>query len=163
MLPMWENWTLDTGLQSHQKGGRKDTPQKSVCHLEEEEVEVEVETHVYSINSLKGSVDPLKIEVQLDGCSICMEIDTGATMSVTSETTFNQLWPGRCLSATDVRLCSYTKDPISVLGFVEVKILYHKQTANLPLLVVEDRGPSLLGRNWLNEITLDLEIYPSDS
>ena len=104
---------------SRQKGGRKDTPQKSVCRLEEEE---EVETHVYNINSLKGSVDPLKIEVKLDGCSICMETDTGATRSVMSETTFNQLWPGRCLSATDVRLCSYTKEPISVLGCVEVKI-----------------------------------------
>ena len=138
---------------SCQKGDRKDTLQKSVCRLEEEEEEVE--THVYNINSLKGSVDPLKIEVKLDGCSICMEIDTGATMSVMSETTFNQLWPGRCLSATDVRLCSYTKEPISVLGCVEVKILYHNQTANLPLLVVEGRGPSLFGRNWLKEITLN--------
>ena len=46
---------------SGQKGGRKDTPQKSVCQFEEEEEEVE--THVYNINSLKGLVDPLKIEV----------------------------------------------------------------------------------------------------
>ena len=138
---------------SRQKGGRKDTPQKSVCHLEEEEEEIE--THVYNINSLKGSVDPLKIEVKLDGCSICMETDTGTTMSVMSETTFNQLWPGRCLSATDVRLCSYTKEPISVLGCMEVKISYHNQTAYLLLLVVEGRGPSLFGRNWLKEITLN--------
>ena len=63
---------------SRQKRGRKDTLQKSVCHLEEEEEE-EVETHVYNINSMKGSVDPLKIEVKLDGCSTCMEIDTGVT------------------------------------------------------------------------------------
>ena len=137
---------------SRQKGVRKDTPQKSVCCLEEEE---EVETHVYNINSLKGSVDPLKIEVKLDGCSICMETDTGATMSIMSETTFNQLWPGRCLSATDVRLCSYTKEPISVFNFMDVKISYHNQTATLPLLVVEGRGPYLFGRNWLKEITLD--------
>ena len=64
-----------------------------------------------------------------------------------SETTCNQLWPGRCLSATDVRLHSYTKEPISVLGLMEVKISVHNQTANLPLLVVEGRGPSLFGRN----------------
>ena len=57
-----------------------------------------------------GSVDPLKIQVQLDGCSICMEIDTSATMSVMSKTTFNHLWLSRCLSATDVRLCSYIMD-----------------------------------------------------
>ena len=138
---------------SRQKGGRKDTPQKSVCRLEqEEEEEEEVETHVYNINPLKGSVDPLKIEVKLDGCSICMESDTGATRSVVSETTCNQLWPGRCLSATDVRLCSYTKESISVLGCMEVKILYHNQTANLPLLVVKGRGPSLFGRNWLKRL-----------
>ena len=74
---------------------------------------------------------------------------------VMSETTFNQLWPGRCLSATDVRFRSCTKEPISVLGCVKVKIMYHNQTANLPLVVVEGTGPSLFGRNWLKEITLD--------
>ena len=104
---------------------------------------------------MKGSFDLLKIEFKLDGCSICMEIDTGATMSVMSETTFNQLWPGRCLFATDVRLCSYAKEPISVLGCVELKILYHNHTANLSLLVVDGRGPSLFGRNWLKDNTLD--------
>ena len=104
---------------------------------------------------MKGSVDPLKIEVKLDGCSICMEIDTGATISAMSETTFNQLWPGRCLSTTNMILCSYTKEPISVLGCVEVKISHHNQTANLPLLAVEGTGPSLFGRNWLKKINLD--------
>ena len=61
---MWENWTLEIGLQSHQQGGKKDTPHKSVCPLEEEE---EGEICIYNINSLKGSVDPLKIQVKLDG------------------------------------------------------------------------------------------------
>ena len=54
-----------------------------------------------------------------------------------------------------MRFFSYTKEPISVLGCVEVKISYHNQTANLPLLVMEGRGPSLFGRNWLKEITLN--------
>ena len=85
MLFMWRYWTLETGLQ---KSSEEDTPQKSVCRLEEEE---EVPTHIYNINYLKDSVDPLKIEVELESGSICMEIDTGATMSVISETTFNQL------------------------------------------------------------------------
>ena len=38
---------------------------------------------------------------------------------------------------------------------MEVKISYHNQIGNLPLLVVEGRGPSLFGRNWLKEITLN--------
>ena len=38
---------------------------------------------------------------------------------------------------------------------MEVKILYHNQTANLSLLVVDSGGPSLFGRNWLKEITLE--------
>ena len=110
MLLMWENWTLcnryakafrrgvkrthlrnQSVCKSLQKGGKKDAPQKSVCWLEDEE---KVEAHIYNINSLKGSVNPLKIEVKLDGCSICMEMDTGATISVMLETIFSQLWPG---------------------------------------------------------------------
>ena len=75
MLLMWNNWTLETGLQKSSKEGKKGTPQKLFCSLEEEE---EIEIHIYNINSLKGSVDPLKIGVKLDGCSIYMKIDTDA-------------------------------------------------------------------------------------
>lgn len=50
---------------------------------------------------------PTEVEVQVDDCIIPMEGDTGAAMSLMSESTFGRLWPGRDLSSTDVRLQSY--------------------------------------------------------
>ena len=72
-----------------------------------------------------------------------------------SEAAFRSLWPRRSLSTTKVRLCSYSKEPIVVLGQTTVKVLYKGQTASLPLLVVKGSGPTLLGRNWMKEIRLD--------
>lgn len=73
--------------------------------------------------------------------------------------TIEKLWPGRELSPCKYRLRSYTDEPIRVLGVVDVVVTYKSQTAQLPLIVVEGDGPSLLGRNWPQHTDLDwLEI-----
>ena len=41
------------------------------------------------------------------------------------------------------------------MGELFVKTEYHGQNATLPLLVVQEDGPSLVGRNWLAQIRLD--------
>ena len=79
---------------------------------------------------------------------LCMEVDTGASLSIISESTFFRLWPKRNL---DTKLQSYTGDAISVLGCVQTLVSYEGQTAELPLVVVQGRGPTLLGRNWLEK------------
>ena len=85
-----------------------------------------------------------------------MEVDTGASMSIMSESTFKELWPGRSLHTTDVRLQSYSKEPIPVVGSCYVNIGYKGQSAkNVPMIVVGGSGPSLLGRDWLTRIQLD--------
>ena len=101
----------------------------------------------------------------MDDCIVKMEVDTGATLSLMSdlmsETTFRTSWPRRSLVASEVRLRSYTKDPIPVIGQCNVNIVYNDQTAEqLPLIIVKGAGPSLFGRNWLNHIVLNWrEIY----
>ena len=84
-----------------------------------------------------------------------MEVDTGASVSIMSEATFEQLWPGRSLSPTEVRLCTYLREPIHVLGCATVKVHYEGQLAQLQLIVVKGEGPTLLGRSWLEKITLN--------
>ena len=77
-------------------------------------------------------------------------------MSVMSEATFRKLWPRRSLLTSEVRLCTYSKKPIPVRGCCYVSIAYKGQTAvDLPLIIVQGVGPTLLGRNWLRYITLD--------
>ena len=67
-----------------------------------------------------------------------MELDTGASMSVMSEKLYKQLWPGRSLSTTPIRLQTYSKQPLDVIGS--------------PLFTMK---PTLFGRNWLSVICLN--------
>ena len=56
------------------------------------------------------------------------------------------------LKASDVRLHTYTKESIDVLGSIVVEVVYKGQKKSLPLLVVAGEGPSLFGRVWLMEL-----------
>ena len=85
-----------------------------------------------------------------------MELDTGASLSVISEMTY-QIWDGRGppLQPTDVRLKTYTGETLQVKGKINVHVQYEGQEEALSLLVVAGAGPSLLGRDWLHKIKLN--------
>ena len=76
-------------------------------------------------------------------------MDTGATLSLTSEMTLKELWPDMSFSATTVTLCSYSGETIPVLGSIDTELRYKGQRACLTLLVVRGTGPSLIGKNWM--------------
>ena len=84
-----------------------------------------------------------------------MEVDTGASHILMSETLSQQLWPGRSFLPSPIRLRSYSKQPIVVQGCCNINIQYQSQTGVMPLLIVEGSGPTLLGRDWLSQIKLD--------
>ena len=42
-----------------------------------------------------------------------------------------------------------------MVGKVDVEVQYQEQQAKLPLIVVEGKGASLFGRDWLSAICLD--------
>ena len=50
----------------------------------------------------------------------------------------------------------YTGDTIPVLGMIHVSV-QHKQARQLPLLIVKGDGPTLLGRDWLTQLRLDID------
>ena len=87
-----------------------------------------------------------------------MEVDTGASLSLISETTYKKLWESDTLpelQQTTVKLRTYTGEEMRVLGCINVRVQSKEQEAQLPLLVVKGRGPSLLGRNWLTQLCLN--------
>ena len=95
-------------------------------------------------------------ELKVDGCFVSMEVDTGAATSVMSESLFTELWPGRSLEPTIVRLRSYSKEEIPVVGCCHVDVSHKIQSAdNLPLIIVTGSGPCLLGRDWLSHVKQD--------
>ena len=152
---------MQKACKSQQKGPK---PRSLKCQTravrqvqEEEEPDSEDSTTLYHVRSHgMTKTPPIVVEVQVDDCIIPMEVDTGASMSLMSESTFGRLWPGRSLSSTDVRLQSYSKEPIPVVGCSYVNVAYKGQTAaDVSLVVVQGSGPSLLGRDWLSRIRLD--------
>ena len=79
-----------------------------------------------------------------------MELDTGASLSVISEQTFQSIAsPTDKLQPTDITLTTYTGQSLSILGTYDVQVCYQSQVHTLPLVVVQGQGPSLFGRNWL--------------
>lgn len=123
---------------------------------EEEEEQGPDDFTLMMVKSLrKSDAPPILVKAKLDDCLVDMEVDTGAAVSLMSESTFNTLWPGRSLQPSPVRLRTYLKETIPVVGCTCVNVEYNGQLCRLPLVVVSGSGPSLLGRDWLSHIQLD--------
>ena len=123
-----------------------------------EEASPPEEYTLYPVVQQQSSSTPLQSTVKLDGKELSMEVDTGASLSLISETTYKKLWESSALpelQPTTVKLRTYTGEEIGVLGCINVKVQTHGQEAQLPLLVVKGKGPSLLGRNWLTNLRLN--------
>ena len=116
------------------------------------------ETEDYSLFALHDSANarqPFLVNLQVDDVPLSMELDTGASLSIMSESTFRRHWPDKPLQPTRRQLRTYTGEIIQVLGTVQVHVRHGANSADLPLMVVGMDGPSLLGRNWLNSLQLD--------
>ena len=106
----------------------------------------------------ESSKQPFVVQLQIDDVPFTMELDTGASLSIMSKNTFCKHWPNRPLESTTRKLRTYTGEPIGVLGTAQVQVTHGKNSAELQLMVVDMDGPSLLGRNWLNKLTLDWSV-----
>ena len=84
-----------------------------------------------------------------------MEVCTGASVSLMSQTTQQQLFPEQTLEKPAVRLTTYIAESISVVGKREVQVKYRSYSGTHTLYVVQGEGPTLLGRDWLQHIQLD--------
>lgn len=85
-----------------------------------------------------------------------MEIDTGSAATLISNNTFRKFFSERKLEVNKAQLRTYTGENVKVLGTTTVHVQYHNHSYNLPLLVVEGQGPSLLGRDWLGQLQVSL-------
>ena len=103
-------------------------------------------------------VAPFTVRVEVEGATLSMEIDTGAALSLISETTYSQLWPeGRAhtLEKSPIRLRTYTGEELKLVGKTMVKVCVENQEEVVDLLVVEGSRPNLLNRDWLPKIQLN--------
>ena len=116
------------------------------------------QTADYSLYSLSTQQNAVTVQVEVDGKSIDMLVDTGSGVTVIGERTFHDVWKHKLpllTAASDVTLKSYTGQSITVLGKFEPSIKYNGQTVEMPILIVKGDSPNLLGRDILGTITLD--------
>ena len=122
----------------------------------DEETDVDT-SKLLTVNASRGSVPPIQVDAyrEINNHPLRMEVDTGAAYSLISESTYNELWPTRALTRSDIRLCTYSGEAMQVLGCCQVNVHYQSQASQKSLLIVGGAGPNLMGRNWLKNIRLD--------
>ena len=102
-----------------------------------------------------GSSKPIKVFVRVNGVRLPMEVDTGAAVSIISRDMKEKYFPSTPLQMSRVVLCTYTNERMGVVGELNVEVGDKGQEKKLKLYVVEQEGPTLFGRNWLEQIQLD--------
>ena len=114
---------------------------------------------LYNISNSKAE-DPIYVGLTVNGFHVMMELDTGSGLTINEENYSkigqpNQLNP---LEKASVILKTYTGQQINVLGTAQVVVWYHGREEVLPVQVVKGVGLNLLGRDWIHQLKVSVEI-----
>ena len=134
------------------QGRRASRTQWVDCNSSEQEDGADKLT-IYRVS--KSPAHPITVELEINQKRLTMEVDTGAAVSIISMDTYQKLFLDTKLNSSNLRLKTYTGEPMPVSGELDVEVHYGSQVCTLSLTVVEGSGPSLLGRDWLCHLTLD--------
>ena len=102
----------------------------------------------------KGQAAPITVDVTVNDVPVTMEVDTGAAVSVMSRQQQQKLFPQAQLHPSQVVLRTYTAEKVAIVGILPVHVAYEGQEHDLPLVIVQGKGPALFGREWLAKIRL---------
>ena len=97
-------------------------------------------------------IKPVKVVVHINDKPVEMEVDTGASLTVINKSNFDQIQEKNknlILQPTSIKFRTFTGEIMPALGQVNVSVKYKDQN------IVSGKRPSLLGRDWLSQITLD--------
>ena len=87
------------------------------------------------------------VNLKVNGQPLTMEVDTGAAVSLATESAVEALLPSVQVQPSNITLKTYTGETIPVKGTLSVDVNYGQQVYHgLKLLIVQGAGPSLLGR-----------------
>ena len=123
---------------------------KKNLYLKEDKDQKDVTYSMFTVRS--NSEEPIMMEVHINNIPVKMELDTGASRSILSSSTYqfiNQKTDLPPLQHSNVQLRTYTGEAIRVLGTTIVSVNYNNQEVVLPIHVVQGAGPDLMGRDWL--------------
>ena len=139
-----------TKLKKHDHGMPPKSEQTHRVDIQESEP---VEYTLFKVSSHIS--EPLMVDVAVNGQSLQMELDTGASILLISEYQYKQLREASSLEKSSVILRTYTGENLLILGSIRVTATCNNQTKTLPILVIKGNGPNLMGHDWLAKFQLD--------
>ncbi|XP_046856097.1 uncharacterized protein K02A2.6-like [Xenia sp. Carnegie-2017] len=110
---------------------------------------------VFTLTDSRKKCKEMEVLVLMDGKSVKMEVDTGAVVSIMPENVWRNVLSAKFIRKSNVRLQSYSGHEVPVRGEVDVCVEHGKQKAKLPIVITQNKGPVLLGRNWLTVLKLN--------
>lgn len=150
-------------------GGRRGTwrPRRAMHHVQAEEAEApeddgnttasDVEEDLYHL-CLNG-YKPVSISLCVDNKVIPMEVDTGSAVSCISRNTYNKYFKHREIEPFDLVLKFYDGSRVRPLGVIRPEVKYENRSKHLELFIIDGGTTSLLGRQWLTELGVQIPIF----
>ncbi len=139
-----------------QKGHHKDqckAKMHKVVDITQDNSDSDVDVPLYKIDD--NSSDAMFVTLDVEGRTLRMELDTGASVSVIGVKQYKEHFSHLPLKDTKLRLEMYNKTVSHPEGVIEVVVKNKDQTHKLPLYVIKQGDLPLLGRNWLKVVQLD--------
>jgi hypothetical protein len=103
--------------------------------------------HIFHVSN--NRVSPFQINALIGDKNVTFEVDTGCGVTLVPKRVFESVG-GKMheLKPCKIKLKTYTGDVVAVLGETVIQAKIQGVKKELPLIVVKDEGPNLLGRNW---------------
>lgn len=102
----------------------------------------------------KANKQPWKVKVHIESKPVFMEIYSGACKSVLHFYYYTNYFSHCLLNHTNNKLKAVTGDKVTIVGQINVKVLYKNELTFLPLIVIQSSNVfmPLMGRNWLDTL-----------
>ena len=105
--------------------------------------------------------EPYMVNVCVDESNVKFEVDTGSPATIVSKEEFAMIGDLATVKSVQRKLRTYTCSTVKLLGLASVTVYCGGVKKQLDIHVVEDKGPNLLGRDWMknhegvNELVLN--------
>ena len=93
--------------------------------------------------------------VVTDGKNVDMELDTGASVTIIPKNMWFDVLATKPPKETGLKLRSYSGHEIPVVREAEVRVSHHNQEVLLPVFIMDNDGPVLIGCDWFSVLKLD--------
>ncbi|XP_050507436.1 uncharacterized protein K02A2.6-like, partial [Diabrotica virgifera virgifera] len=115
--------------------------------------------HTSFDNVNNGFIKPQKANMLINDCTILMELDSGAGISVLPENIYIRYFKTSALLPTKVRLRSFDGSIITPLGEIFVTIQYNNvRVDNCRLIIIKNGTTALIGRDLMKTFNFEIKL-----